>query len=192
MGPLAGLSHGASGGALALLRLGTVTGEAAFFAGARRALAWERALRHPVRGWPDLRVREPRSLGNWCNGAAGVALVRLEALELDPESASDLELALDLAGAAATEGVDHPCCGALGCIEPLLVAGQRGHAKRRAQAVAIASTVVRRARAAGGYRLVGRGPDRFSSPGFFQGLAGIGYQLLRVAVPALPSVLAWA
>jgi len=35
-------------------------------------------------------------------------------------------------------------------------------------------------------------PRSVSSPGFFQGTAGIGYELLRIAHPEkLPSVLLW-
>src|SRR5690606_18798266 len=76
--PVAGLSHGSSGIALALRRLAGATGRADFEEAAQEALAWERSLFDPTRGnWPDLRSDPPRWQANWCNGAAGGALARL-------------------------------------------------------------------------------------------------------------------
>jgi lantibiotic modifying enzyme len=50
--------------------------------------------------------------------------------------------------------------------------------------------VVERARARDAY-VAGVAPE--FAPAFFQGLAGIGYELLRIAHPrALPSVLTWS
>jgi lantibiotic modifying enzyme len=92
---------------------------------------------------------------------------------------------------------DHVCCGESGRIELLLVAGQQfgrpdliEEARRR--------TACMIARAAGaseggsGYRSHIGCVERPFVPGFFQGLSGIGYQILRAAAPeALPSVLRW-
>jgi lantibiotic modifying enzyme len=62
-----------------------------------------------------------------------------------------------------------------------------------AAALALGERVTERARAAGHFRL---GPSAFEyrvfDPGFFRGLSGIGYVLLRLAAPTLlPSVLAF-
>src|SRR5947209_15706424 len=61
--PLTGMSHGASGIAVALLELYSETRREEFLDTARGALAYEEALFDPVVGnWPDLRgVDEPES-----------------------------------------------------------------------------------------------------------------------------------
>jgi lantibiotic modifying enzyme len=52
--------------------------------------------------------------------------------------------------------------------------------------------IVDRARRNGGFRTMKEAPAALSHPGFFQGLAGIGYTLLRVLDPySLPSILLW-
>jgi len=52
--------------------------------------------------------------------------------------------------------------------------------------------VVARAEESGTFTLHLLLPKGVSSPGFFQGTAGIGYELLRIAHPEmLPSVLLW-
>jgi lantibiotic modifying enzyme len=51
--------------------------------------------------------------------------------------------------------------------------------------------VVARARRSGAYRLFPNLPSTAFNPGFFQGVAGIGYSLLRLADKDLPSVLLW-
>ena len=81
--PLTGMSHGASGIAVALLELYSETRREEFLDTARGALAYEEALFDPVVGnWPDLRgVDEPGSPPRpisygraWCHGAPGIAL----------------------------------------------------------------------------------------------------------------------
>jgi lantibiotic modifying enzyme len=82
--------------------------------------------------------------------------------------------------------MDHPCCGHLGRAELLLAAG---HPER---ALDLAGQVVARARSAGTYDISRETPDGRYAPGFFQGISGIGYQLLRLTHPGqLPSVLAF-
>ncbi|HWW88985.1 MAG TPA: hypothetical protein VNZ26_35575, partial [Vicinamibacterales bacterium] len=62
-----------------------------------------------------------------------------------------------------------------------------------ASALTLAEYVTGRARAAGHFRIgVSRFEYRVFDPGFFRGLSGIGYVLLRMAAPSLlPSVLAF-
>ncbi|HAC62347.1 MAG TPA: hypothetical protein DCF68_02135, partial [Cyanothece sp. UBA12306] len=54
-----------------------------------------------------------------------------------------------------------------------------------------AANVVVRAKQAGGYQLFANLPNSVFNPGFFQGLSGIGYELLRLSHDDLPSVLLW-
>jgi lantibiotic modifying enzyme len=81
---------------------------------------------------------------------------------------------------------DHPCCGTLGRAELLLVTGQPERAR------AIAGKVVSRARRERSYHISRDVPEARTSPAFFQGLSGIGYQLLRITQPErLRSALAF-
>ena len=55
-----------------------------------------------------------------------------------------------------------------------------------------AGQIAARAKESGGFALHPLFPKGVYSPGFFQGTAGIGYELLRMAHPEmLPSVLLW-
>ena len=89
--------------------------------------------------------------------------------------------------------MDHPCCGNMGRAELLLSAGQRlARPEWEEAARANAWRVVSRAERTGGFVLHPMLPREVDNPGFFQGTAGIGYELLRMAHPdLLPSVLMW-
>jgi lantibiotic modifying enzyme len=53
--------------------------------------------------------------------------------------------------------------------------------------------MIKRAAGQGGFRLISDTPAGAFKPGLFRGIAGIGYQLLRIAAPdRVPSVLLWA
>jgi lantibiotic modifying enzyme len=94
---------------------------------------------------------------------------------------------------ADLRSLDGLCCGNLGRVDMLLAAAQRldrpdlgDVAGRRATAA------VERAEQSGAYALDPRLPRSAYAPSFFQGTAGIGYALLRLACPnRLPCVLLW-
>jgi len=88
---------------------------------------------------------------------------------------------------------DHVCCGNLARAEALLAAARADDGELLERARTIGRRTVERARRRGHFRLSGTGTDyRVFDPGFFQGLAGIGYELLRLARPReLPSVVAF-
>ncbi|HEV2343860.1 MAG TPA: type 2 lanthipeptide synthetase LanM [Actinocrinis sp.] len=197
--PLTGFAHGAAGIAYALMRLYDATGEAAFLTAALEGIAYENARFDPKRGnWPDLRDRPEgsdsaaRYADGWCHGAPGIGLSRLARAD-DREARADVEIAVRSAMAAGGGGLDSLCCGAFGRTELLLAAGLRlgrpelvEHAKARA-----ASVLGRRSRA-GAFRLLPGHPVEADSPGLFNGVSGIGYQLLRLCDPQrVPSVLLW-
>ena len=83
--------------------------------------------------------------------------------------------------------------GNLGRTELLLTAGEvlaRPELSETAQA--LAWRAVARAERTGGFSIHPLLPKQVDSPSFFQGTAGIGYELLRAARPdLLPSVLMW-
>lgn len=193
---LAGFSHGAAGIIYALLRLYTFTGERDLLAAAEEGIAYENTIFAPDAGnWLDLRgEKQPAFTTSWCHGAPGIGLSRIGGLPvLDTRQIrEDIEIALETT-LTCTGKQDHLCCGEMGRVEILLTASDRlsrpdlaETARRRAW------DVVRRAQDAGAFLLHPLLPRQVYVPGFFQGTAGIGYTLLRLAQPErLPTVLLW-
>jgi lantibiotic modifying enzyme len=200
-GLLTGFSHGAAGIAYALFRLYQATGISRFHTAAVDAVRYEQSVFSGEAGnWPDLRKggspeAAPRFLNTWCHGAPGIALARIGSLAAHdaPDIRQDIAVALDSARRTSLEQVDHLCCGNLGIVDVLLTAGLRlARPELVREAHQRAAWVLRRAQESGSFRLIDNRADGVLNAGFFQGTAGIGYQLLRLAHPAeLPSVLLW-
>lgn len=196
---LTGFSHGASGIALALLRLHHASGERRFLHAAQGALRYEDALfSEGAKNWPDLRQSASQATRTvyacqWCHGAPGIGLARIGALEVLDNACgrSYIEAAIGTTAEGPELAVDHLCCGNFGRLEVLLVAGRRlGRSDLVREAQCRADDLVTRAENGRGFRC-SAGLDEFS-PGFFTGLSGIGYELLRITHPeVLPSVLLW-
>jgi lantibiotic modifying enzyme len=195
---LTGFSHGAAGIAYAMLRLYEAAPDLAFLNAASEAIAYERSVFSPQAGnWPDYRYPVSNAglafTTSWCHGAPGIVLGRLGGLNIleSDDIRQDIDSGLETTRQAALNGVDHLCCGTLGRVETLL---QAGHLLSRPELTEVASRsaagIVTMAKQRGAYLLNGALPKELSSPGFFQGLSGIGYELLRLAEP-LPSVLLW-
>jgi type 2 lantibiotic biosynthesis protein LanM len=199
--PLTGFGHGAAGIAYALLRLYAATAVEDFRDAAAESNDYERHCFNETLGnWQDLRrsgrvENVPWYMVNWCHGAAGIGLARLGGLAMfdTPEVRQDIEAALATTRKWGAQAVDHLCCGNAGRVELFLSAAAiLNCAELRERALRHATWVVNRARGAGGYRLFPNLTDHVFSPGLFQGTAGIGYLLLRLADPrAFPSVLLW-
>ncbi len=199
--PLTGFSHGAAGIAYALLRLYAVTDDNRYREAALEGIAYERSVfSQSQANWPDLRDDNPTFLVQWCHGAAGIGLGRIGSMETiaSAELEQDLHIALQTTEKQDIKAIDHLCCGNLGVAEVLLAGAQRyDHSiapenhRWRQTALQIATAVVARAQQAGAYQLFANLPNSVFNPGFFQGTAGIGYQLLRLAHNELPSILLW-
>jgi type 2 lantibiotic biosynthesis protein LanM len=192
-----GFAHGTAGIAYSLLRLYDHTRDPRLLEAAQEAIAYEDTQYSPEnRNWVDFREPgEPAYQWQWCHGAPGIGLARLGGLGgLDTEQVrEDIELAMQTTIEFRVQGVDHPCCGNMGRAELLLSAGRR---LARPELVEVARAnawrVVSRAERTGGFTLHPMLPRQVDNPGFFQGKAGIGYELLRMARPdLLPSVLLW-
>jgi lantibiotic modifying enzyme len=198
--PLTGFSHGASGIAYALLQLYAVTEDSTYREAALEGIAYERSvLSSSAANWPDLcssfaqENGQPGFMVSWCHGVPGIGLGRLGALSVleTEEIHQDLEVALQTTQKYDLQGVDYLCCGNFGRLEVLLLAAQK-LARPELQELALkkAAWVVARAKQTGAYQLSANLPSHAFSPSFFQGTAGIGYELLRLAYPeVLPSVL---
>jgi type 2 lantibiotic biosynthesis protein LanM len=197
--PLIGFSHGTTGILWALLKLANRTDNYHFTTTALSALEYERMLfsvKHE--NWPDLRKFENREdvsnknfrySTSWCHGAPGIGLARLDMVKYlhDPQIASEIEIALRTTLAKGF-GYNHSLChGDLGNLEFLLAGSNYTNTElkvsmdHRLQYIIEAITNY-------GYRcgnILGA-----ESPGLMTGIAGIGYELLRLAEPTkVPSVL---
>ncbi|BAY28958.1 lanthionine synthetase C family protein [Nostoc carneum NIES-2107] len=198
--PLAGFSHGAAGIAYALLQLYKFTQDSAYLAAAKEGIDYERTLFCASKGnWPVSHKAE-RTGGKvtfpsqWCHGATGIGLARLGSLEIlnTAEIQQEIEIALRTTENFGLEAIDHLCCGNMGRVEVLLFGAQ--HCDRSDwQQIALqnATNIVARAKQNGAYQLFANLPSSVFNPGFFQGTAGIGYELLRLANNDLPCVLLW-
>jgi len=199
--PMTGFSHGAAGIAYSLLRLYVVTQDSAYLNAARNAIFYEDSFFNPTAlNWQEASVvyesASPSAFwSSWCHGAPGIGLGRLGGVSIyqTEQILTDIEVALRTTHKTGLQGTDNLCCGHLGRTEVFLVAAQKLNSPQWYQTAGeLAAMVVQRATQTGKYQLFGGMPDSVFSPCFFQGSAGIGYQLLRLAYPeALPSVLLW-
>jgi type 2 lantibiotic biosynthesis protein LanM len=178
-----GFYDGIAGISYALLRLFQVTQDEQFRSAAIEAIEVEREL---------LTMQQPPV--NWAQGAAGIGLARLGCLSMvdTPELRQEIESALALTEESGIWGVDSLCWGNFGRLELLLVAAERFDRPQLRQLTEVAiAEVLQQADDRGRFEVC---PDRTypsQVPGLFTGLAGIGYQLLRMQNPRLSSVLLW-
>jgi type 2 lantibiotic biosynthesis protein LanM len=191
---LTGFSHGAAGMAYALVRIHAITSQPDLLDTARALVSFERSTFSQAHGdWPDLRRSEALHFTRaWCHGAPGIALARIATLQAfdDGETRREIDIALKLTEQEAPQRGDFLCCGNFGVLNVLWTAGESlSRPELCDRAISIANQTVERA-ANGGY-LLGLPPaGQLRCCGVFQGLAGIGYTLLRLARPDLvPDVL---
>ena len=192
LGP--GFAHGTSGIACALRRLTAVTGRSEFGRAAAEANTLER--RQAKRTMQAQPAAETHDAGNgrrrsWCGGLAGIGLARLAAHDrIDAPALSAIETALGSFSAPVTDESDVLCCGRMGHADFLLTAGRRlDRPDLCAAATNLGRQIMGRALQEGHYAI---DTDEGFRPGLFQGVSGIGYELLRMQAPDIaPSVLSW-
>ena len=193
---LTGFSQGAAGIAYALLRLFAVTQNSRFLDGAISAIKYEQSLFcETEKNWPDLRSEEPVFRVNWANGAPGIGLGRLGGLSiLDTlEIRQEIAVALETTQRFCLDNLDNLCWGNLGRLETLLVASEKLDRPDLLEFVYQAvNHIVTQSESRGTFLVFPGLPPKVYNPGFFHGITGIGYQVLRIAYPKLfPSILLW-
>ena len=193
-GRLTGCAHGAAGIAHALSRVAQVTGERRYADAAAEGMAYEdEQFNHTNGSWPDLRRDAPAGsvMLGWCSGAPGIGLARLSAIGLVPQAAADVAIAARATVAAGPGRRDHLCCGNVGRAAFLVAAaGRLRDPDLTAAAAVLVRFVVDRVDRSGAFALVNDASAQADHLGFFQGTAGIGFELLRFAYPdRLPSPL---
>jgi type 2 lantibiotic biosynthesis protein LanM len=196
--PLTGMSHGAAGFAYAMAAIHSATGREEFARAAEECITFENRFYSSAHAnWPDLRegVGAPRSWPcQWCYGAGGIGLARIATSRYWHGEATllvtDVVNAVSCAKQAWPSAVDTLCCGNLGNIEFLYeAAGFLEDQDLRSLALRRLLAVVDEAGIVGDYRW-DCGEQRFNL-GFFRGLAGVGYTLLRQLCSGIPNVLIW-
>jgi len=195
--PLAGLSHGASGYALALAGLANASGEERYLEAAKKAIRYERTLFSAEHGnWEDLRVVDEQKEGRsrfpvqWCHGAPGVIINRLQLRKYWADERMDEEIRIGIATTLANwRSKSHCMChGDLGNLDVLLYAAvQLQDPPLEKHVSKLAAQSLQEAEAKGWYCGV---PAELDAPGMMVGVSGIGYAMLRFANPSIPSLLA--
>ncbi|MDG2520819.1 type 2 lanthipeptide synthetase LanM [Caulobacter segnis] len=185
---LSGFSHGASGIALALAKVGSTVGDQELVDLAWAALRFEETqFSTAQRNWADRRTNSAGEFSvAWCHGAPGIALARNSIQRLGLKGEPDfLSRSIDAAAtttrAVSTLGSDCLCHGSFGNLTCLTV-GQHVDAAFVEKAV---DQLLHRAAKDGRWRC----DPVEDTPSLMTGLAGIGYSLLRYHDPAVPNVL---
>ncbi|HEY5723519.1 MAG TPA: type 2 lanthipeptide synthetase LanM family protein [Allosphingosinicella sp.] len=195
--PITGMSHGAAGIALALMRAQAATGDARYGEAAMAHVAFEEDLWDEEAGnYPDYRSTPDQKafLTSWCHGTPGIGLSRVAMHRIagDPALLAQAARSMRTTGAFTLDHVDHICCGNIGRIDVQLeYARATGDTALADSLRRDASYVVDRYRRTGSFRLLLNAPNKVFAPGMFTGAAGIAYGLLRLADPTLPCVLAY-
>ncbi|HVY72180.1 MAG TPA: type 2 lanthipeptide synthetase LanM, partial [Verrucomicrobiae bacterium] len=188
-----GFAHGAAGCAYALGSLFRACGMAAFRDAAAEALAFEETSASKARMEPGSAESEefpPVSpMGGWCHGKPGdmLAKLRCERFSVKDEGS---EPAVSSLTELPLGRIDQACCGNAGLLDILQTAAlERGSPDLREHILRRANAMIGQARRRRFYGCVGA-DGLVQSCGLFQGIAGIGYVLLRLAHPErLPSFL---
>ncbi len=197
---LTGFSHGNAGLALSLLRLFGISHDERFRLAAQAAIAYERGMFvAEQQNWPDLRdistaqtsAEHQHCMVAWCHGAPGIGLSRLAALKYLDDDVLYTEIAAAIATTLAQGfGHNHSLChGDLGNLELLLVASQTlpNASEYTAQLQRQTAMLLDSMDVQGWLSGI---PAGVETPGLMNGLAGMGYAMLRLAVPQrIPSVL---
>lgn len=194
-----GFLHGTAGIALSLLRLAAGSQEERFREAALKAMAYERSLFDAgSRPWLQKTGQQKQEIPvSWCNGASGIALSRLAArayladdMQLLRDTESTLETTIEKGfGWFGSIGWNPSLChGDLGNLDAILTAtqmleGPAYHEALQQRTAQVFSGIQERGWVTGV-------PQGIETPGLITGIAGIGYELLRLAQPDLvPSVL---
>lgn len=196
---LTGMSHGAAGISYALMRIWALTKQERFLEAALDGIKYEQSLyscRHE--NWPDYRDESANqetmyNATSWCHGYPGIGMARLGCLRIFSTETilDDFRAALDLTVKTPDIGNDQLCCGNFGLVDFILSAGlmSSDHSLIVA-ALERSHQIISHSKRHGHYRFGTTRRMRIHNPGFFQGLAGIGYQILRVVGhEKLPSIL---
>jgi lantibiotic modifying enzyme len=189
--------------ALSLAQLAAVSQQEHFQTAALALLSFERQLFSPQRkNWPDLRIvkasmhtqspNAARFMVAWCHGATGVGLSRIELLKYLHSDNAMLQQEIEAALQTTLNegfGYNHSLChGDLGNLELLLSATEQLDQSHYLEPLTRLTAVLLESGERNGW--VTGLPLGVETPGLMLGLAGIGYEFLRLAQPQrIPNLL---
>jgi type 2 lantibiotic biosynthesis protein LanM len=137
------------------------------------------------------RTFSPVALAPWCRNEAGRGIAALAAADR-PENAEILERTLNSTLAEPLEASDSIYSGSFGRVSFWSDASRMlERPDLKVAAIRLATESIRRANRDGGFRVYPGLPPAAWGPGFFEGISGIGYEILRLSDPELPSVTLW-
>ncbi len=186
---LTGFSHGAAGISFSLLKLYEEVGDDIFFNGAKEAIEYEQSVFDIEKNnWPDYRMEFDGSysfVNSWCHGATGIGLARVSGYNIFNNSNISLDINNSLKETINYNffnSVDHLCCGNFGRINFLLEAFTKLNRKELSAIISKKiQQIMDRYTKIGYYKLFHNVDKCFFRPDFFQGISGIGYELLRLS-----------
>lgn len=185
-----GFSHGYSGIAWALSELGVIASESRFLNASLDILALERSLLSGGR-WTDPEDQHLSGQASWCHGAPGIALGRLAMSRRmdDTKIREDAESALERTAQSFDLDNHGLCHGGLGNLEALLVASETfSESPRWSMLAEKRGRLILDDIAKHGWRSAS--PSHIDIPGLMTGIAGIGFEFLRLANPSkIPNIL---
>ncbi|MED1739150.1 type 2 lanthipeptide synthetase LanM family protein [Bacillus swezeyi] len=192
---LTGFSHGASGYAWSLLALSQKTGDKKYSILVDRILEYENNFYNVDKeNWADLRVKEKPVFSSvyWCHGAPGIGLARMNMLslnnkKLNPKLLRDLRIAINTTIAQGFNSNHSICHGDLGNLEVLLlISHYLQDEEMRSNVYRLGYSILSQSKEMGWMNGIDGSSEMF---GFMNGLSGIGFQMLRLWNPSLPSIL---
>jgi len=187
---LTGFSHGASGIALALLKLYEATNNQEFLLASQGGFNYERSTFDPKQqNWPDFRADiEATDLCGlaWCHGAPGIALSRIEALKIqsDDSMVTEMKIALNTTARSVnnmllnSENANFSLCHGIAGNADILISSEEDEFKNLAKVVGDLGIKM--------YHQNNRSwptglNSHHATPGLMMGAAGTGYFYLRLA-----------
>lgn len=194
---LTGASHGAAGISYALISLYAETENLDYLTIGLEAIEFENCLFDSAKkNWPDLRGgRADKQSFAWCHGAPGIGICRMGLPEIVKSARveEDISVSIESAIEHLGKGPLSLCCGDLGRAETILIGADK---RNRTQLINhITEKLLPNIYSNLPYEnknLQNSVRGKFFDIGLFQGAAGIGYLLLRVASPQrVNPILLW-
>ena len=182
---ISGAGHGMAGIAEALLAAASALGDDRYLPAAEEALGYELDAYWRYAGkfgtWADLREFPPESyMHGYCAGAPGTGIMmnRIIGEGRGTPAARDVaDLARRSVDRLPLRPYDHLCCGNAAVAEYHLSTGNLDAAGR------VLRAIYERSRRDGGYRDACSGAGVSAIASLFNGIGGVGYEMLRYAYP---------
>lgn len=190
---ISGFSHGYSGIATALIKLNKYFHDNTFKEYGINLLNKESVFyNNNLNGWVDEQL-DTETRNYWCRGSVGIGLSRLKLIDCVNDNEYDLyadisksQNALNKTAPLSDDGLCHGNMGLVDFFLELYLNNDDNNSLQKA--LSIGEFVADNADIDGSYNLVSF--DGFLPVGLFKGLAGIGYEFLRLANPhEVPSIL---